>query len=106
MGGGSRHAVPVAGACSDAVGDGAMLFSSSAFPIWLIVACFSFSVAIALASCHSFDSIRGRRDGRPLGYCGVAHNASSMNVYNEYDVCDIYKRYKDTRIREYDGYMR
>lgn len=56
-----------AGACSDAVGDGAMLFSSSAFPIWFIVACFSFPVAIALASCRSFDSRRaGREAGRRL----------------------------------------
>ena len=109
-------------------GMGAMPFSSSAFPpapyhhmaagrvavrrpppppIWLIVACFLVPGAVALASCRSFDSRRTGREagGGLLGYRGVAHHASSMNVYNEYDVCDLYKRYKDTRIREYDGYM-
>lgn len=30
---------------------------------------------------------------------------SSMDVYNEYDVCDVYKRYKDTKIQKYDEYM-
>lgn len=65
-------------------------------------------LAIALASCRQFDLTNETGDGTRgclLGYCGVAHHASSMNVYNEYDVCDIYKRYKNTRIREYDGYM-
>lgn len=65
-------------------------------------------LAIALASCRQFDLTNGTGDGTRgclLGYCGVAHHASSMDVYNEYDVCDIYKRYKNTRIREYDGYM-
>ena len=129
MGGGSRHAVsePVL-ACLDAVGDGgnAVLIigvpacslssygcgacgraASSPPPIWLIVACFLVPGAVALASCRSFDSRRTGREagGGLLGYRGVAHHASSMNVYNEYDVCDLYKRYKDTRIREYDGYM-
>lgn len=65
-------------------------------------------LAIALASCRQFDLTNETGDGTRgclLGYCGVAHHASSMNVYNEYDVCDIYKRYKNTRIREYDRYM-
>ena len=55
-------------------------------------------------------SIRGGRDGRLdggclLGYRHVAYRVSSIDVYNEYDICDVYKRYKDTMIREYDGYM-
>ena len=56
---------------------------------------------IALASCRSFDLMRrdGRRDGWLLGYRGSARRGSAMSVYNEYDVCDVYKRYKDTRIR-------
>ena len=48
----------------------------------------------------------GREAGRRmLGYRGVVHHVSSINVYNEYDVCDVYKRYKNTRIRGYDEYM-
>lgn len=64
-------------------------------------------LAIALASCRSFDLMRRdeRRDGGLLGYRGAARRGSSMSVYNEYDVCDVYKRYKDTRIRGYDGYI-
>lgn len=108
-------------------GMGAMPFSSSAFPpapyhhmaagrgavrrpphlahrrLFLVPG------AVALASCRLSDSRRtGRKAGRRarlLGYCGVAHRVSSMDVYNEYDVCDVYKRYKDIRIRKYDGYM-
>lgn len=62
---------------------------------------------IALASCRSFDLMRRdeRRDGGLLGYRGAARRGSSMSVYNEYDVCDVYKRYKDTKIRGYDGYI-
>ena len=40
----------------------------------------------------------GRRDGGLLGYRGVVRRGSSIDVYNEYDVCDVYKRYKNTRI--------
>ena len=63
--------------------------------------------AVALASCRLSDLRRrdGRRGGGLLGYRGVAHHSSSIDVYNEYDVCDVYEIYKDTRIREYDEYM-
>lgn len=63
---------------------------------------------IALASCRLPDLRRRderRDDGCLLGYRRAAHHVSSMNVYNEYDVCDVYERYKDTRIRECDRYM-
>ena len=129
MGGGSRHAVsePVL-ACLDAVGDGgnavliigvpACSLSSYGCGAWGRAAppphlahrrLFLVPGAVALASCRLSDSRRtGRKAGRRarlLGYCGVAHRVSSMDVYNEYDVCDVYKRYKDIRIRKYDGYM-
>lgn len=108
-------------------GDGAVPFSSSAFPPAPYHPMAAGRGAVrrphfgsSLPASHSrrlsllpraAHSIRGGRDGRRggwclLGYYGVAHHASSMNVYNEYDVCDVYKRYKDTKIREYDGYMR
>lgn len=62
---------------------------------------------IALAPCRLFDWMRrgGRRGDWLLMYRGVVHHVSSIDVYNEYDVCDVYKRYKDTRIREYDRYI-
>lgn len=47
----------------------------------------------------------GRRGGGMLGYRGGARHDLSIDVYNKYDVCDVYKRYKNTRIREYDGYI-
>ena len=47
----------------------------------------------------------GRRGGGMLGYRDGARHDLSIDVYNEYDICDVYKRYKNTRIREYDGYM-
>ena len=55
---------------------------------------------IALASCRLFDSRRtGREAGRLLAW--LLWRGSSIDVYNEYDVCDVYKRYKDTRIQGY-----
>lgn len=77
--------------------------------IWLVVACFLSSAASLLPRvAHSIgDGREGRRRGDCLlGYRHMAHRVSSMGVYNKYDVCDVYKRYKDTMIREYDGYMR
>lgn len=62
------------------------------------------SLAIALASCRLFDSRRtGREAGRLLAW--LLWRGSSIDVYNEYDVCDVYKRYKDTRIQGCDGYI-
>lgn len=128
MGGGSHPAVPgPVLACLCAVGGGTMPFSPSSFPPALYHPMVagrkavrrppfgSSSPAACSRGCRSClvspisigDGRNGRRRGDCLlGYRHVAHRVSSMGVYNEYDVCDVYKRYKDTMIREYDGYMR
>ena len=107
-------------------GGGAMPFSSSTFPpvsyhpmatwygfravsfIWLIVVCFVFP-GLLLSSRFACpvrdDGTGGGAAGCLFGYRRAAHHASSIDIYNEYDVCDVYKRYKDTRIRGYDGYI-
>lgn len=128
MGGGSHPAVPgPVLACLCAVGGGTMPFSPSSFPPApyrpmaagrgavrrppfgsSLPASRSRWLSLLPRAAHS---IRGGRDGRLdggclLGYRHVAYRVSSIDIYNEYDVCDVYKRYKDTMIREYDGYMR
>ena len=129
MGGGSRPAIPVdcdclfwfrreMGQCRSRHRRSSACFLSSygcgawglcGVLIWLVVACFLSSAASLLPRvAHSIGDGRdgSRRGDCLLGYRHVAHCVSSMGVYNEYNVCDVYKRYKDTMIREYDGYMR
>ena len=102
-------------------GDGAMPFSSSVFSP---VSCHHMASEYVFVRCHHaahcclplvprayrsclvplirFDETR-REAGRLLAW--LSWRGSSIDVYNEYDVCDVYKRYKDTRIQEYDEYM-
>lgn len=108
MSGGSRHAVsePVLALMPSVMGQCCSRHRRSPFGSSL-PASRSRWLSLLPRAAHSIRGGRnGRRDGDCLlGYCGVAHRVSSMDVYNEYDVCDVYKRYKNTMIREYDGYM-
>lgn len=119
MGGGSRlvrlGAEPVL-ACLDAVGGWgdavliidvpAYFLSSYGYVVWVPCGVFHLVHRRLLFVLRwlsflprpvSFDSRRAEREaGRLLAW--LSWRGSLIDVYNEYDVCDVYKRYKDTRI--------
>ena len=101
MGGGSRLAVPgLVLACPGVVGgwgDAVIACPLSSYGCGVCAPCgvlycvrrlLLVSGAVALASCRLSDLRRrdGRRGGGLLGYRGVVHHVSSMDVYNKYDV--------------------